>query len=137
MIRDMLSGLSRSQRLLTALCLTTFVFFCLLYPSLQSRQFIEYLQSDVAPALAPAAKPANNYAFITFLGAYFSGDTANDDDDNYFVATRMLNYQLLHDPPTRTNSSYSFIVLVTDEVSQLLPPFPFARHHVAPQASSH
>jgi hypothetical protein len=61
--------------------------------------------------------PANNYAFSAFLAAP-SMPTEKDDDDLYFVGTRMLMYQLLYDPETRTNNSYPFVVLVTQDVSK-------------------
>lgn len=62
--------------------------------------------------------PTNNYAFSLFLAAP-SMETKSDDDDLYFVGTRMIIYQLLHDPKTRTNNSYPMIVLVTEDVGKL------------------
>ncbi|KAI9712365.1 MAG: hypothetical protein M1820_001578 [Bogoriella megaspora] len=61
----------------------------------------------------------SKYAYATFL----TGTTADakDEDyshDNYFVATRLLGYQLLHAPETRTNRSIPFLVLVTNDVPQ-------------------
>lgn len=61
------------------------------------------------------SKPTNNYAFAAFLAAP-SMNTKDDSDDLYFVGTRMLIYQLLHDPETRTNNSYPFVVLATQDV---------------------
>ncbi|KAH8750442.1 nucleotide-diphospho-sugar transferase [Hyaloscypha finlandica] len=60
--------------------------------------------------------PTNNYAFTAFLAS--SNEAADDNKDLYFVATRMMIYQLLHDPETRTNNSYPFVVLVTKDVSE-------------------
>lgn len=59
------------------------------------------------------------YAYATFL-ANDSGDRDSEDisQDKYFVATRILAYQLLHAPETRSNSSYPFIVLVNKDVSE-------------------
>lgn len=39
-------------------------------------------------------------------------------DDKYFVATRILGYQLLHDPETRTQLGAPFVVIATPNVSQ-------------------
>ncbi|THY54930.1 nucleotide-diphospho-sugar transferase [Aureobasidium pullulans] len=38
--------------------------------------------------------------------------------DHYFMATRILGYQLLHQPNTRTQRGYPFVVLVTADVKQ-------------------
>ncbi|KAK6356687.1 hypothetical protein TWF718_001029 [Orbilia javanica] len=59
-------------------------------------------------------------AFATFLAENTkrSSDAEKDNDDMYFVAARVLAYQLLHDPETRTNNSIPFIVLVTSAVSE-------------------
>ncbi|KAK4545766.1 hypothetical protein LTR36_002720 [Oleoguttula mirabilis] len=62
----------------------------------------------------------SKYAYATFL-AGDSEATAGDDTinhDKYFVATRILAYQLLHARETRTNSDYPFVVLVTPDVSK-------------------
>ncbi|RDW76140.1 hypothetical protein BP5796_06961 [Coleophoma crateriformis] len=66
--------------------------------------------SKIAPQ-----RPTHNYAFSAFLAAP-SMDTNDDNDDLYFVGTRLMIYQLLHDPATRTNNSYPFVVLVTEDV---------------------
>jgi hypothetical protein len=70
----------------------------------------------------PSSEPTHNYAFSAFLAAPAVGGE-DDNDDLYFVGTRILIYQLLHDPVTRTNNSYPFLVLVTEDVSMeaLLP----------------
>lgn len=54
-----------------------------------------------------AEKP--KYAFATYL-------SANENEGHYFVATRLLAYQLLHAPETRSNKSVPFIVLVSPDV---------------------
>ncbi|EGP86076.1 unnamed protein product [Zymoseptoria tritici ST99CH_1A5] len=61
--------------------------------------------------------PKHKYAYVGFLAAPEKASD-NDDEDNYFVATRILAYSLLHDPSTRTNTSIPFLVLVTEEVRQ-------------------
>ncbi|KAF3922983.1 hypothetical protein ABW20_dc0102933 [Dactylellina cionopaga] len=59
-------------------------------------------------------------AYATFLAENTKrlSDDEKDEDDMYFVAARVLAYQLLHDPNTRTNRSIPFIVLVTSAVSK-------------------
>jgi alpha-N-acetylglucosamine transferase len=55
-------------------------------------------------------------AYVTFL----SGTLDHDEDlenDNYFVAIRILIWQLLHQPETRTNGM-DVVVMVTPSVSQ-------------------
>ncbi|TKA31719.1 hypothetical protein B0A50_01797 [Salinomyces thailandicus] len=59
------------------------------------------------------------YAYATFLAsdsAAVEGDRVLEHD-KYFVATRILAYQLLHAPETKTTHDYPFIVLVTSDVS--------------------
>jgi len=60
-----------------------------------------------------------NYAYTTFLApAWDLPENATDDDDNYYTGTRMLLYQLVHDPKTRSPNKYPFVVLVTADVPQ-------------------
>ncbi|THY14358.1 nucleotide-diphospho-sugar transferase [Aureobasidium pullulans] len=60
-----------------------------------------------------------NVAFVTFLGAFTGGIDPNkpedDDDDGYYVSTRVLGYQLMHSTTAGTNASIPFVVVVTDE----------------------
>lgn len=62
-----------------------------------------------------------NVAFVTFLGAFTGGIDPNkpedDNDDGYYLSTRVLGYQLMHSPTAGTNSSIPFVVIVTDETS--------------------
>lgn len=56
-------------------------------------------------------------AYITF----FTGTEANKSDpdiskDVYFTATRILGYQLMHQPETRTQRNIPFVVLVPPDV---------------------
>ncbi|KAK8216745.1 hypothetical protein M8818_001708 [Zalaria obscura] len=70
---------------------------------------------------------ASQVAFATFLGGNTNTDVrtikmeededTNDEDDGYFLATRVLAYQLLHSPVTGTNSSIPLLVFVTPNVS--------------------
>ncbi|KAJ4296397.1 hypothetical protein N0V90_006442 [Kalmusia sp. IMI 367209] len=56
------------------------------------------------------------FAYVTFLSGAFDEDD-NIEKDNYFVATRILVWQLLHKAETRTNG-IDVIVMVTPSVSQ-------------------
>lgn len=63
----------------------------------------------------------SKYAFATFLaGQPDSADEgAATENDHYFVATRILAYQLLHAPETRSrDENIPFLVLVTDNVPE-------------------
>jgi alpha-N-acetylglucosamine transferase len=60
----------------------------------------------------------SKYAFATLLAT----DAMHPDDqdnmrDDYFIATRLLAYQILHAPETRSNN-IPFIVLATKGVSE-------------------
>jgi len=67
----------------------------------------------------PGQNPHSKYAFAAFLApmapAKHTGLELNDED-HYMIGIRMLIYQLLHDPITKTNNSIPFIVLVTETV---------------------
>ncbi|EAW08960.1 putative glycosyl transferase family 8 family [Aspergillus clavatus NRRL 1] len=56
------------------------------------------------------------YAFATIL----TGGSNREADlkDPYFIATRLLTYQLLHSPQTRSSADIPFLVLVTKDISQ-------------------
>ena len=59
----------------------------------------------------------SRYAFATFLAG--SDSEIDSTEDNYFIATRILTYQLLHAPETKSkDTSTPFIVLVTDRVPE-------------------
>ncbi|KAK3718831.1 hypothetical protein LTR37_004747 [Vermiconidia calcicola] len=69
---------------------------------------------------------APKVAFATFLAGNSNPDKketddesaeANDDDDGYFLGTRVLAYQLLHSKSAGTNNSIPFLVLCTTDVS--------------------
>lgn len=60
----------------------------------------------------------SKYAYATFLSELDDEVTQKDQDDVYLTCTRMLAYQLLHDPETRTNTSIPFVVLVSPGVPQ-------------------
>jgi len=65
-------------------------------------------------------KSRSPYAYVTLLASNpkFDNMTISDDEDEYFVAVRVLAYQLLHAPNTGTDSSIPFVVLATPDVAQ-------------------
>ncbi|TVY47193.1 Uncharacterized protein LOCC1_G003431 [Lachnellula occidentalis] len=54
-------------------------------------------------------------AYATLLLPDTSSDPSRSTDI-YFLSTRILNYQLLHDPRTRTTRAIPFLVLVTPDI---------------------
>ena len=60
------------------------------------------------------------YAYVTLLAPNpkLDNQTVADDEDEYFIGTRVLAYQLLHAPRTATNSSIPFVVLATPDISE-------------------
>ncbi|KAI9698102.1 MAG: hypothetical protein M1820_007610 [Bogoriella megaspora] len=52
---------------------------------------------------------------------YLTGTEAEPEDlwDKYLVGVRMLGYQIMHNPSTRTKRNIPFIVMVTDEVPEI------------------
>jgi alpha-N-acetylglucosamine transferase len=74
----------------------------------------------VAPIDVPAeehgARP--RYAFVTLLSSTTVDLSKPDDDDVYFVGARLLTYQLLHAPETRSQGDVPFVVAVTADVPQ-------------------
>ncbi len=55
------------------------------------------------------------YAYATFLSTRVHNDS---EDDPYFTATRVLTYQLLHRPSTRTQLGLPLLVVVPPHVSK-------------------
>ena len=62
-----------------------------------------------------APKPASKNAYVLFLTDYSTADD-NEGADIYYTAARVLLYQLLHAPSTRTQASIPVIILATDSV---------------------
>jgi alpha-N-acetylglucosamine transferase len=57
----------------------------------------------------------SKFAFATFLSTRVQNET---EDDPYFTAARVLAYQLLHHPTTRTKNNIPLLVLTPSHVSQ-------------------
>lgn len=62
------------------------------------------------------APPHSKHAIVVFVGRDFQNNLV-DDQDTYFVAARVLIYQLLHAPRTHTNTSLDVVVLATTDVA--------------------
>jgi alpha-N-acetylglucosamine transferase len=52
--------------------------------------------------------------------SFLTGSSSDEDlsHDNYFMATRILGYRLMHDPQTKTQRHIPFVVLCTQDVSE-------------------
>lgn len=101
----MLSYQSRHSFLLIALLAATIFFF---------HDRIGLKVHNLFPNEQSTTSNAPKYAFATFLSSRLSDES---DNDKYFASTRMLAYQLLHQPSTRSAYSYPFLVLVSPHVS--------------------
>ncbi len=70
--------------------------------------------SGVDAIATPFAK-GDRFAFATFMNRNVK-NPPTDDDDGYFVMARMMAFQLLHNPETKTKKGYPFIVFVSEGV---------------------
>ena len=68
----------------------------------------------------PSLESNSPYAYVTLLAPNpkLDNKTLPDDEDEYFVGTRVLAYQLLHAPRTGSNTSIPFVVLATPDISE-------------------
>ena len=117
----------RPQRLRAILVLTLITVFVVLstkrvgFSTDQNATLEKWDLISTRPAVdAPLSSldlPRHEFAFATFIAAP-AKRSKTDEDDHYFIAARMLAYQLLHDPETKTASSIPFLVLVTEDVSE-------------------
>lgn len=75
--------------------------------------------SDYIPSFGRNSTKSKSpkYAYATFLSARIDNDTAIEDDV-YFTATRVLTYQLLYQPQTRTREDIPFLIIVPPHVSE-------------------
>jgi alpha-N-acetylglucosamine transferase len=102
-----LSNLRRSQ--VSLICFITIGFLWLFHSLWISRPVI-----DPTYGVLRKVSSSSRYAIATFL----AGDESEPLEDPYFVATRILTYQLLHANETRCSRNLPFLVLVTHKVSQ-------------------
>lgn len=83
-------------------------------------------QKSLHPHATKATSPAKQeeaaqspFAFVAFLAQNFQHKEFEDDnEDIYFYSTRLMGYQLMHNPETRSNTSIPFVVLATKGVSE-------------------
>jgi alpha-N-acetylglucosamine transferase len=61
-----------------------------------------------------AGEDSPKYAYATFL----AGNGNDDAEDVYYLGARLLAYQLIHAPETKSNNSIPFLVMVTHTVSE-------------------
>jgi alpha-N-acetylglucosamine transferase len=74
---------------------------------------IDFLPIPTTPQ-EPVQEPSK-YAYATFFSTRVDNDTA---DEPYFTATRVLTYQLLYRPETRTRKNIPFLIIVPPHVSE-------------------
>lgn len=102
-----------------AFCLFLFVLSAIITTSLRTSH-TRPLSSLFQPRPHQSSiQPPSKLAFATFLAKDTAHpDSSSDDaDDGYFLGARVLAYQLLHAPATRSNTSIPFLVLTTADVS--------------------
>jgi alpha-N-acetylglucosamine transferase len=100
-----------SIRIILAVCLAPLLLYFLLpFYDIQSVYFTSNKQSGRAK---------NAFAVLLAANTRPGTDQTDMDSDNYFLATRVLNYQIKHSINTRFSDSHTpFLVLVTPEVAQ-------------------
>lgn len=98
----------------------TAVLLALLIFGLQYRSSSKTSPRDPFYGLLNETSTSSKYAIATFLTGSPSQTTESPeaDDDYYYIATRVLTYQLLHALDTRCSRSVTVLVLVSSTVSQ-------------------
>ena len=96
----------------------TFVIFYLSTQEFLPKAVTNPHVSDYLPSFSSNGTKTETpkYAFATFLSTRIEDDTAIEDDV-YFTAARVLTYQLLYHPQTRTQQNIPFIITVAPHVS--------------------
>lgn len=102
---------ARTRKLL--LLAVVFVLCCILL-SPYRRSLVLDLPSLFTGNLGADRHP--KHAFATFLSTRVANESY---DDPYFAATRVLAYQLLHQPSTRRRQGTPFVVIVPPHVSEM------------------
>lgn len=76
--------------------------------------------ANKATSLLPGSTYSNErLAYMTFLSGTMANASDSDlEHDHYFVATRILGYQLMHQTRTKTTRNIPFVVLVTQDIPQ-------------------
>lgn len=72
---------------------------------------------DLSSNFSSTAHHNSRFAYAVMLSAE-GGAEKGGDEPHYFIGTRTLIYQLLHNPMTRGSGNIDFVVLVADSVFQ-------------------
>ena len=98
----------------------TLILLALLILGLQYHSSSKALPRDPSYGLLNESSASSKYAIATFLTGSPSQTTKKSEaeDDYYYIATRVLTYQLLHAPETRCSRPVTVLVLVSSTVSQ-------------------
>jgi hypothetical protein len=77
----------------------------------------QYSQNASAVQVGPHA---SKYAYATYLAIAPNdrADHASEEEEKYFTAVRLLTYQLLHAPETKSHRNIPMIVVVNENVSE-------------------
>lgn len=109
--RSAFTGLA--SLIIASLLLASFYYFS--FPESANRLIpaASFTSSSPSPS---SFKPAQSgRAYATFLSTRLQNDA---DYDAYFIATRVMAYQILHNPSTKTNLDIPFLVIVPPHVSE-------------------
>jgi alpha-N-acetylglucosamine transferase len=109
-----------SQRRVNFLAAIAFILLFLFFAFGRSSDHQSARPSVSKPGKESNAQPTiavERLAYATYLSSTIKR-TGPDDNDRFFVTARMLCWQILHAPETRTNRSIPFLVLVDPGVSQ-------------------
>ena len=84
-----------------------------------AQESIHQYAVKASPSAGNEETAQSPYAFVAFLAENWQHKEFDDDnEDIYFYSTRVMGYQLMHNPETRTNTSIPFVVLTTKGVSE-------------------
>ncbi|KAK5101996.1 hypothetical protein LTS08_004456 [Lithohypha guttulata] len=109
------SALLISVVLLAQIWSGSFIPFRLYFDDIQALSHHSNPDTESASSAADAQpSSAEKLGYVTWLGK--TGD-GSDKEDIYFIATRILVYQILHDPSTRSPRGLPIIVMTTPDVT--------------------
>ena len=97
----------------------TLIVIVILTLTLNPLNLVRNSPSSLTTSSASSLVAKSPYAYVTLLAPNpkLDNKTVSDDEDEYFVGTRVLAYQLLHAPRTSTNTSIPFVVLATPDIA--------------------
>lgn len=100
---------------LSQLCVAVFVAILLTASAIFSYRYPRQGANRLPLPRVSTSKATSKNAFVLFLTDYSAAD-GKDGTDDYYTATRVLLYQLLHAPSTCTQASIPVVILATDSV---------------------